>query len=168
SVFRAPTISDLFQGATSDAPQAVDPCYGLARPHPACVGVPGDGSFTKPPGAVSQINGAQSGSVAAGVDLGAEQGKSFDYGFVYDPHWLPGLSVSIDLWRVYLNNEISRVTAQDALTRCYLQNGGPTCDLIHRTGSGPSAGQISYVQEPKGNLGRLDAKGVDFAVRYRL
>jgi iron complex outermembrane receptor protein len=24
------------------------------------------------------------------------------------------------------------------------------------------------VQEPKGNLGRLDAKGVDFAVRYRL
>jgi outer membrane receptor protein involved in Fe transport len=167
-VFRAPTISDLYQGATSDAPQAVDPCYGLVGTNAACQFVPGDGSFTALPGQTSQINGVQSGSVAAGYGLGPEQGKSFDYGFVYDPHWIPGLSLSADLWRVYLNNEISRITAQNALTLCYLQNGGPTCPLIHRTAAGPSQGQISFVQEPKGNLGRLDAKGVDFAVRYRL
>jgi len=168
SVFRAPTISDLFQGATSDAPQAVDPCYGLVGTNAACVGVPGDGSFKKPPGAVSQVNAAQSGSVVAGIPLGAESGKSFDYGFVYDPHWIAGLSVSIDLWRVYLNNEISRVTAQDALNLCYLSNGGPFCTLIHRTPSGPNAGRLSFIQEPKANLGRLDAKGADLAFRYRL
>ena len=167
-VFRAPTISDLYQGATSDAPQAVDPCYGLVGTNAACLGVPGDGSFKPLSGQTSQINGVQSGSVAAGFPLGPEQGKSFDYGFVYDPHWIPGLSLSADMWRVYLNNEISRITAQNALTLCYNANGGPTCNLIHRTAAGPSQGQISYVQEPKGNLGRLDAKGVDFAVRYRL
>ena len=168
SVFRAPTISDLYQGSTSSAPQAVDPCFGLVGTNAACVGVPGDGSFKKVPGSVSQINGALSGSVAAGIDLGPEQGKSFDYGFVYDPHWLPGLSLSIDLWRVYLNNEISRVTAQDALNLCFQANGGPFCGLIHRNASGPSAGQLSFVQEPKANLGRLDAKGADLALRYRL
>ena len=168
SVFRAPTISDLYQGATSDAPQAIDPCFGLVGTNAACQFVPDDGSFQRLPGQTTQINGVQSGAVAAGVALGPEQGKSFDYGFVYDPHWIPGLSLSMDLWRVYLNNQISRVFAQNVLNLCYLANGGPFCPLIHRTAAGPSQGQISYVQEPKGNLGRLDAKGADFAVRYRI
>jgi outer membrane receptor protein involved in Fe transport len=167
-VFRAPTISNLFQGATSDAPQVVDPCFGLVGTNAACQYVPGDGSFQRLPGQTSQINGVASGSVAAGVNLGPENGKSFDWGFVYDPHWIPGLSLSTDLWRVYLNNEISRLTAQNVLTLCYQQNGGPTCGLIHRTPSGPSQGQISFVQEPIANIGRLDAKGVDFAAHYRL
>jgi hypothetical protein len=82
--------------------------------------------------------------------------------YVYDPHWIPGLSLSSDLWRVYLNNEISRVTAQEradpvlsAERRSDLRS-----DPSHRRAS--VNGQISFVQEPKGNLGRLDAKGVDF------
>jgi outer membrane receptor protein involved in Fe transport len=166
-VFRAPTISDLYQGATSSAPQATDPCYGLIGTNPACVGVPGDGSFTRTPGQTSQIAGLLSGSKAVGINLTPEQGKSFDYGFVYDPHWIPGLSLSVDLWRVYLDNQISRVTAAETLNLCYL-NGGFTCDFIHRTPSGPNAGQISFVNSPKANLGRLDAKGADFSLRYRL
>ena len=167
-VFRAPTLSNLFAGAASSAPQAVDPCYGLHGTNAACVGVPGDGSFGPLPGQTSQINGIVSGSVAAGYNLGPEQGKSFDWGFVYDPHWLPGLSVSADLWRVYLNNQITGITAQNALNLCFLQNGGPTCSLIHRVTTGPSAGQISFVQEPTGNIGRLDAKGFDMQAHYRL
>jgi len=167
-VFRAPTITDLFQGSTSNAPQAIDPCFGLVGTNAACEFVPGDGSFQKLPGQTTQITGVQEGAELAGVALGPENGKSFDYGFVYDPHWIPGLSLSVDLWRVYLNNQISRVTAQNVLNLCYLANGGPYCGLIHRTPSGLSQGQINYVQEPKGNLGRLDAKGVDIAARYRL
>jgi hypothetical protein len=100
--------------------------------------------------------------------LEPEFGKSFDYGLVYDPHWIPGLSLSADVWRVYLNKQISEITAQDALTLCFLRNGGPTCSLIHRIASGPSAGVIDYVQEPTGNLGRLDASGTDLQVHYRL
>ena len=167
-VFRAPTISDLYQGATSSAPQATDPCFGLVGTNAACVGVPGDGSFKKLPGQTSQINGILSGSVAAGYDLGPEQGKSFDWGFVYDPHWIPGMSFSVDLWRLYLNNEISRITAQNVLNLCYNNNGGPTCELINRATSGLSAGQINFVRSPKGNLGRLDVKGADFQLHYRI
>ncbi len=166
-VFRAPTVSDLFQGATSSSPQAADPCFGLIGTNPACQYVPGDGSFKKLPGQTSQIAGVWSGSKAVGVDLVPEQGKSFDWGFVYDPHWIPGLSLSVDLWRVYLNNQIIRVSAAESLNLCYL-NGGFTCEFIHRIPSGLSQGQIDYVNEPKANLGRLDAKGVDLAVRYRL
>jgi iron complex outermembrane receptor protein len=167
-VFRAPTVSNLFAGSGSDAPQAVDPCFGLnniATPNAACA--PGV-NITRPIGTTSQLNGITSGSVAAGVDLQPEFGKSFDWGFVYDPHWLPGLSVSSDMWRVYLNNQISNLTAQEALTLCFQNNGGPACPLIHRTVGGPSNGQISFVQEPTFNLGRLDAKGVDFQAHYRV
>jgi outer membrane receptor protein involved in Fe transport len=167
-VFRAPTVSNLFAGAASSAPQAVDPCYGLVGTNAACQFVPGDGSFHRLDGQTSQINGIVSGSVAAGTILTPEFGKSFDYGFVYDPHWIPGLSLSADLWRVYLNNEISGITAQNALNLCFLQNGGPTCSLIHRIASGPNAGQINFVQEPTGNLGRLDASGTDLQAHYRL
>jgi len=179
-VFRAPTLSNLFAGAASSAPQAVDPCYhldatALAQHSAGCAGVApntthpnGPPTFEPLPGQTSQINGIVSGSVAAGYNLGPEQGKSFDWGFVYDPHWLPGLSVSADLWRVYLNNEISGITAQNALNLCFLQNGGSTCPLIHRVAAGPSAGQISFVQEPTGNIGRLDAKGFDVQAHYRV
>jgi len=167
-VFRAPTVTDIFGGAGSNAPQAVDPCYGLVGTNAACVGVPGDGSFAKLPGQTSQINGILSGAKAAGYSLTPEFGKSFDWGFVYDPHWIPGLSVSVDMWRIYLNNEISRITAQNGLNLCFFQNGGPTCGLIHRTVGGPNSGQIAFVNEPIGNLGRLDAKGVDLAAHYRL
>jgi hypothetical protein len=54
------------------------------------------------------------------------------------------------------------------LNLCYFSNGGPYCQYIHRTATGLSQGQIDYVQEPKANLGRLDAKGADLAIRYRL
>ena len=130
--------------------------------------MPGDGSFQKLPGQTGQINGLFTGGKAAGLDLQPEFGKSFDWGFVYDPHWIPGLSLSVDLWRIYLNNEISRITAQNALNLCFFQNGGPTCGLIHRVVGGPQSGQISFVNEPIGNLGRLDAKGVDLQAHYRL
>ena len=167
-VFRAPTITDMFQGATSSAPQAVDPCFGLVGTNAACQFVPGDGSFHRLPGQTSQINGVLTGAVAAGIPLTAENGKSFDYGFVYDPHWIPGLSLSVDVWRVYLENQIARVFAQNVLNLCYFSNGGPYCQYIHRIPQGLSQGQIDYIVQPKSNLGRLDAKGADLAIRYRL
>jgi len=167
-VFRAPTVTNLFAGAASSAPQAVDPCFGLHGTNAACVGVPGDGSFGPLPGQTTQITGIVSGAAAVGGHLIPEQGSSFDWGFVYDPHWLPGLSLSADLWRVYLNNQITGITAQNALNLCFAQNGGPTCSLIHRVTTGPSAGQISFVQEPTGNIGRLDAKGFDVQAHYRV
>jgi iron complex outermembrane recepter protein len=167
-VFRAPTVSELFAGAASSAVQVSDPCYGLHGKNAACVGVPGDGSFQALPGQTSQIADIASGAAGAGVVLKPEIGKSFDYGFVYDPHWIPGLSLSADLWRVYLNDEISPLAAQEALNLCFAQNGGPTCGFIHRNTGGISVGQINFVQSPTSNIGRIDTKGVDLQAHYRL
>src|SRR3954469_1074258 len=107
-VFRAPTVTNLFGGAASDAPKlSNDPCdhYTGSPANPACVNVPTDGSFVNSDVASGlQISGIASGSKFAGFPLGPEFGKSFDWGIVYDPHFIEGLSVSADYWRLYLNN----------------------------------------------------------------
>jgi outer membrane receptor protein involved in Fe transport len=170
-VFRAPTVSNLFAGAASDAPKlSNDPCdhYTGSPVNPACVNVPTDGSFVNSDVASGlQISGIASGSKFANFPLGPEFGKSFDWGVVYDPHFIDGLSISADYWRLYLNNTITAVGAQSVLDQC---SAGQLayCPLIHRFPSGIAQGQIDFINEPTGNLGRVDVKGVDFAANYRL
>ncbi|MEO7325475.1 MAG: TonB-dependent receptor [Dokdonella sp.] len=169
-VFRAPTVADIFAGGASDAPKlSRDPCDGITvAGNPACVGVPTDGSFRNHDVQQQlQTSGIVSGAVYAGLPVSAEFGKSFDFGVVYDPHWLEGLSVSADVWRLYLNNNITSVRAQSVLDLC---NAGQLafCPLIRRFQSGPNAGQFDSIVEPTGNLGRVDVAGTDFALNYRL
>ncbi|GAA0720946.1 TonB-dependent receptor plug domain-containing protein [Dokdonella soli] len=174
-VFRAPTVADIFGAAGSDAPGLTrDPCdySGTgANPNagnPACKGVPATGPFRNDNVAnASQINAATSGAAYAGFPIAPEKGKSFDFGAVYDPHWLEGLSVSADIWRLYLTNNITTVRAQSVLDLCF---AGQTqyCPLLRRFASGPSQGQFQLILEPTGNLGRVDVGGVDLAANYRL
>jgi iron complex outermembrane recepter protein len=105
-----------------------------------------------------------SGSVAAGFDLQPEEGKSFSWGAVYDPDWLPGFSVSLDYWRLYLNDTITRADAQTVVDTCYANDSHPFCDFINRRANG----QVDFIREPIVNLGRLDTQGWDLAMRYRL
>ena len=167
SVFRAPTIGNLYAGPSGGAPTARDPCENLSAAQlaalPGCAGVP---PFL-PPAQNSQLTGVVSGSQYAGYPLGPESGKSFDFGVVYDPGWLEGLSVSSDVWRVYLTNNIVILDAQVALTSC-AQTGTAFCQFIHRVALGPSTGMVDYISLPTVNLGRLDTRGVDFAAHYKL
>ena len=169
-VFRAPTIGDVFGNPISSAPGlGSDPCDGITVANPACVGVPLDGSFKNTDVALGQqIKAVSSGSAYAGFPLGAEHGSTFNWGFVYSPHWVDGLSVSADVWRVYLNNTITSVGAQTILNNCF--NGQLTyCPLITRFGAtSTDPGQIAQILQPTANLGRLDTKGADFSVKYRV
>jgi len=138
---------------------------------PAHVGAcgAGTGATAIPAGGItstglSQTNGVVSGSVAAGYDLQPEQGKSFDWGVVYDPSWAPGLSASLDYWRLYLNENIVQVGAQTVLNSCYADNTSQFCPFVHRF----TDGQINFISQPTVNLGRLDVKGWDLALRYKL
>jgi outer membrane receptor protein involved in Fe transport len=165
-VFRAPTVGNVYGAPASDAPKlSSDPCDHTTTPgNPACVGVPTDGSFVNQDvAAQQQIKGISSGSQYAHFPLGPERGKSFDFGLVYSPSYVPGLSVSADVWRVYLKDTITNIGAQNVLNLCY---AGITkyCPLISRD----PAGQINQIIEPTGNLGRTDASGVDFSLRYKL
>jgi outer membrane receptor protein involved in Fe transport len=151
AVFRAPNTTESFAPVAS----SFDP-------------------YTRGPGEPRSTNGAQietvfSGASVGGYPLKPENGKSFDFGVVYDPQWLPGLSVSADLWRIYLLNNIVRPTGQNVVDICYANGsyGGdsnPYCALLQFAGDSiQTIKQLTYQ-----NLGRLDATGVDFGGVYKL
>jgi outer membrane receptor protein involved in Fe transport len=168
-VFRAPTIGDLFAGPGGSAPPFVDPCIGqsaasLSAHSNACQNVPANANSQQLQNGLSQTTAIVSGSQFAGTVLKPEFGRSFDFGFVYDPHFVPGLSLNVDLWRIYLNDAISTVDAQTIANICFSDNNSSFCDLIHRRANG----QVDHINEPTLNLGRFDTRGVDLGLSYRV
>ena len=105
------------------------------------------------------------GASVAGVPLSPEHGKSFDFGFVYDPQWLPGLSVSVDLYRIMLDGLITRPQGQTIVDSCAANAASPFCNFIQFQNPTTIAqiNGVGYV-----NLGRLDTKGADLNANYRL
>ncbi|WP_045726566.1 TonB-dependent receptor [Xanthomonas sp. GPE 39] len=166
-VFRAPTIGDIYTGPTANAPNFIDPCIGYSGSGHAnaCAGVPvgwtGSG--------LSQTNSIVSGSRYVGYQLKPEKGTSFDYGLVYSPDYVPGLSVNLDLWKVKLNDLIQPISAQTVADLCYNDDNSPYCSYIHRYAANTvSAGNINYIQTPVVNIGKLNTQGVDFGANYVL
>lgn len=179
SIFRAPTVNDIFAAPTTSAPLlSSDPCnFTASTPttpnpnagNPACVGVPATGTFIDQQVKNSQqIQAVNAGSQFAHFPLGPESGKSFDYGAVYSPHFVPGLSLSADIWRVFLNNTITTVGAQTVLDQCFA-GVLAYCPSINRFAANTaSPGQIKSMIQPTANLGRIDVKGLDVSGQYKL
>jgi len=168
-VFRAPTLGALFAAASGNAPPFNDPCIGLdasqlAAHSNACQNVPPGSTFQSLQNGLAQATGVLSGSVAAGVNLAPEQGKSFDWGAVYSPHFVPGLTLNADLWRIYLNNTITQPGAGVIAGTCFSNNASPLCALIHRRPNG----QVAFISQPTVNLGRLDTSGLDAGLTYQI
>ncbi len=169
-IFRAPTIIDLFQAPTADAATFTDPCVGLTAAavalNPnlalACVNVPQDGTFTQ---ANSQVDGLQLGNAnLVGGNLQPEEGDALTFGFVYEPEFVRGLSLSIDYWEYSIDNVITQVDVNTSAEQCVATGSPQFCGFINRFGDG----SILQIQEPTINLGSLDTSGVDFSVTYAL
>ncbi|MEP7042398.1 MAG: TonB-dependent receptor [Dokdonella sp.] len=152
-VFRAPNTTESYTGLTASF-DAYSRNAGIGEPRST------NGS---------QIQTIFSGASVGGYPIQPETGKTFDFGVVYDPQWLPGLSLSADVWRIYLLNNIQRPTGQTIVDLCYKDPRGvgvnPYCAFINYNASGTisTISGVTFV-----NLGRLDTKGVDFAATYKL
>ncbi|MEQ4575141.1 MAG: TonB-dependent receptor [Gammaproteobacteria bacterium] len=166
-VFRAPTLNDIYAGPSANQPTFRDPCIGYSGTghEKACAGVPvgWEGS------GLSQTDAVTSGSRYVGYDLKPEKGTSYDYGIVYSPEFVPGLSVSLDWWKVKLDDVIQDISAQTVANLCYNDENSPYCSYLHRYPStSVSAGNIDYIETPVINIGKLDTQGIDFGVNYAL
>nr|WP_233175628.1 TonB-dependent receptor [Dyella sp. ASV24] len=174
-VFRAPTLTELYASG-KDAPLIhTDPCTnykGAPAGSPlalACQNVPTNGTFQN--NAVvtqTQASALAEGASVAGFPVKPEHGKSYDFGMVYSPSYVQGLSTSIDFWRVNLNDTITTVGLQSLLNLCA---AGSTqyCQYIDRQATGTNAGQLlASTVEPTGNLGALNTAGIDWSANYKL
>ncbi len=174
-VYRAPSLSELYFSG-SDAPLIhSDPCTGYTGAPAgsplalACQNVPTNGTFQN--NLVVNNNQASTvvqGSRVAGFPVKPEHGKSYDFGFVYSPSYVPGLSTTFDVWRVNLNDTITTVGLQSLLNLCA---AGSTeyCQYIQRQAGGTNAGQLlASTVEPTGNLGSINTSGIDWSANYKL
>ena len=168
-VFRAPNLDELYDGITLVQPNLNDPCVGLsaaqlAQHAAACQSVPVGWVNTN-----QQVNTYYSGASTVGQSLKPEQGKSIDFGLVYNPGWAEGMSTSVDLWHIYLSDLLTPISASTVVNSCFANNNSPYCSLISRYGTNTQkAGQINVIDTPVVNLGNLSTSGVDFTLDYKI
>ena len=169
-VFRAPNLDELYDGVTLIQPGLNDPCIGLtaaqlAQHAAACQSVPVGWAGNSP----YQVNTYYSGASTVGQKLKPEQGKSIDFGLVYNPEWMPGLSTSVDFWHIYLNDLLTPIAAQTIVDSCFANANSPYCSLISRFGTNTQqAGNINVIDTPVVNLGNLSTSGIDFTLDYKI
>jgi iron complex outermembrane receptor protein len=166
TAFRAPAISELYQGTTAGLLPGSDPCD--TRPFGSTItldpgvaaecanqGVPTNAAFG------STLTRQQARSNA---DLGPETAKVLTAGIVIEPPQVKGLSLTADYWRIDIDNAIQRLSMNVVFANCYTRHVQSDCEQIHRN---PFAGYtIDYIDLPMENVGGALKTGLDFALSY--
>jgi iron complex outermembrane recepter protein len=132
---RAPNVTELYSGSTESYAVLTDP-------------------VTKTSASIEQNS-------VGNAHLVPETAKTDTGGFVYDPSWLAGASLTMDIYRIALNNAIQTLSGQTELNECA---AGATnlCALILR---GPS-GAISSIELPYINIAQRVMSGLDLEANY--
>ncbi|TXH05193.1 MAG: TonB-dependent receptor [Nevskiaceae bacterium] len=164
--FRAPSITDLYQGASEGFPQVADPCVGAASGSNANANCTADGVN---PTTTTQPNSQVSTRFSGNPQLQPESAKTYTFGFVYSPKFVEDFNVTLDYFTIDLKNFISTLDPQYVLDSCYKahRNNGSksqTCSYVHRDGSG----SLSYLEAPAFNFAVLKTSGFDFSADYRI
>ena len=177
--FRAPSVGDTFGGGTQTYDVYLDPCdskFGEASKNAAvaarCGTAGAGGNFrqlSQSGVAISGAGGVQGAypfnAGAGNASLQPETAVTKTLGLVYSPSFLPGLSGSVDWYRIDVNNRITGVTATYVANQCYIENVNSFCSSIKRD---PITGEITALSRGNANLGQLQVSGVDLALGYRL
>ena len=174
---RAPNQVELFSPAGQNfAPGFTDPCSALNIGNGTQFRAANCATAGRPAGYDFRY-GSSLGFLSGGnPELEAEKSDSYTYGFVAQPRWVPGLSVSADYYNITVKNAIAFVAAQAIVNACYDQPSFPNvfCGQFQR--SGPNGGphgeqpfqivENSLLASPL-NYAKLTARGIDSEVAYR-
>ena len=169
--FRAPSAFDLYGGGSEGFPSVNDPCRtnpaGTALLNAAnaaaCTAAGLNPGGIGVPQANTQLRTLGGGDPA----LKPEFGTNFTYGFVYSPGFLEGFDLTVDFWKLQLNDAQATLGAGEIMNRC-LGTGGfvqdtSFCSSVTRT----ATGEVATVRTARRNLAGLRASGIDLGAVYR-
>lgn len=174
--FRAPSIAELFTGVADSFPVLVDPCdaanlgasnaTGMLSPE-ALAAVSANCAADNVPADYAQSNPQIRTSVGGNPNLRPETSETKTFGFVYSPGFAEGLSVSLDWWKIDIEDPIQAVGVQTALDDCYQRDPSNrdafACSLITRD---PTTGDVADFNATITNQGSLKVEGYDMNVTY--
>ena len=165
SSVRAPTVSELFLGASAGFPGALDPCakdgYKAGITSDAlCLA---DGVAADQIGVFSQANSQIEGSFGGNSDLQEETSDTLTVGIVVQP--FEGLDFTIDYFKIEIEDAISAYGVANTLDVCYnvvKDASHETCQNISRRVDG----NVNVVKTLNANIASVETSGVDFNVTY--
>jgi outer membrane receptor protein involved in Fe transport len=197
---RAPTQSDLFTPPTQTFVNAlVDPCsqtninqgpqvggVSVRIANCAAAGVPTTQTFggTTLPFTNVPASGV-SGNNQGNPVLSEERGTSLTLGGILQPRFIPGLSVTVDYYKIKVKNVVQALTGQTIINQCYDSLTGidnPFCAVVFRNPNGTFAGQSNVIHGGSTfsfaatgpavliqsfNFAKLETSGIDFDAAYR-
>jgi len=159
---RAPNITEAFLPATPGFSGVFDPCEAssiTANPNRAanCAAL----GVTFQQATDNQFAGVTSGN----QNLRPERAETWTVGFIAQPRFLPGFSLSLDYYDIVIRDAISFLDPQDAADKCV---DGPAlateyCDLIIRD---PATRQITSYLSTYLNQAKLATAGYDLQMSY--
>ena len=176
--FRAPTLGDTFGGGSQSYDSYLDPCDSVngAAARDAAIkarctaaGVPvAYRQLTQAGLPVSSGGGQSTVPFMAGAGnstLTPETAKTKTLGMVFSPSAMPGLTASLDWYRISVDNRITAVSAGYILGQCYSSGVQSFCDKLKRD---PITGMVSSLARGNANLGQLLTEGVDIGLNYKM
>ncbi len=179
---RAPNVIELFTGQDTGLPnlnsagtntlgqQLFDPCSSAA-PIASLAACENTGVTAAQYGSIIDVISGQTQSITGGnPDLAPESSDTFTAGFVFEPTFLPGFSLSVDYFDITVDEFISAgIAAQTTLDQCLATGDAAFCDLITR--STPNGNLVSG-QPGVGfiatnlNIAELNTSGFDIQAGY--
>ncbi|HEY0026910.1 MAG TPA: TonB-dependent receptor [Allosphingosinicella sp.] len=190
---RAPNIGELFSPVSTGLTNlGTDPCATInsqltgpnGRPVPTgtlraiCLA---QGATTGNIGSINDPTAGQANATGGGnVNLRPEVANTYTIGGVFQPDFIPGLTVALDYFNIKVKGAVSSPTPGDAIAACFGADpfnppaGAETSDACTVIRRNPSTGALDgdSATTPglflsSSNLGKIYNDGVDLTVNYR-
>jgi iron complex outermembrane receptor protein len=159
---RAPNVNELYSGNIVGNISVIDPCRGIAT-NPGrqayCLSQPGITTAFNPPAQyiVTQITGGNQ-------NLLPERARTLTIGGVYTPRFIRGLALSVDYFKIRIEDAITSITPQLAANQCADTNQAVYCSLLVRD---PVSGLILQESATPINAASTRLSGIDAELSYR-
>ncbi len=98
----------------------------------------------------------------------AEKGKTYTLGGVFTPRFIPGLNLTVDWYKIRINDAVGQIQPIDAISSCYVTDptpGNPLCAAITRD---PTTGFIRDAFVDDRNLASIKQQGIDVDFNYAM
>jgi iron complex outermembrane recepter protein len=170
---RAPNIGELFSSANETFPSGIqDPCDGVTATTTGatatlCRAIPGVrnritqfGVFQYTIADYQSINGFTGGN----QNLEEEKAQTWTIGGVLTPRFVPGMSLTVDWFRIKVANAIGTIPEQTSVNECLGTNDPVFCNNVRRD---PARGFITRIDTQNINTASYLTSGIDVGFRYR-
>jgi len=101
-------------------------------------------------------------NTSGNLGLTPEQADSLGVGFVVTPSFLPDVTLSVDYYKISMENNIGTVNAQNTANLCLEQGLQTFCNNLIYDGGGV----LQQINLQPVNFASLEAKGIDFEATY--